>query len=129
MNANTKMPHAVVWFEIPVTDLAKSGAFYGTVLNDELTDMDMGYGPLKAFPYDSSDPRNVGGHLFQVEGEHPGETPTVIHLALNGVLEEALDRVQSAGGTVEGDIATIPFGRFAYCRDLDGNRFGLFVEG
>jgi uncharacterized protein len=32
--------NALVWFEIPVTDLAKSKAFYGAVLQNQLEDLD-----------------------------------------------------------------------------------------
>ena len=42
-------------------------------------------------------------------------------------LEKSLDRVASSGGSVVSDIITLPEGgRFAYCTDIDGNRFGLF---
>ena len=43
--------------------------------------------------------------------------------------EEALHRVKKHGGAVASEIHVIPAGRFAYCRDPDGTRFGLFTAG
>ena len=41
-------------------------------------------------------------------------------------LENALARVPANGGAVDSPIIDIPQGRFAYTRDPDGNRIGLF---
>ena len=115
--------HAVVWFEMPVSDLAKSKAFYETVLADEMTDQDMG--PNKTVVFPKAKNESIAGHLYVGKPSAIG-TGSTIHLASPTALEASLQRVISAGGAVVSDIIAIPDGRFAYCTDLDGNSFGLF---
>jgi hypothetical protein len=44
-------------------------------------------------------------------------------------LEEAMTTVTAAGGTIAGDIQTIPgVGRMVSCKDTEGNSFGLMEE-
>jgi hypothetical protein len=66
----------------------------------------------------------VAGHLYP--GKPAAGAGNTVHLASPDPLEAALDRVRENGGDVLGDIITIPVGRFAYCRDPDGNSIGLF---
>jgi uncharacterized protein len=114
--------HAAVWFEIPVTDIQRAKAFYGAVLAAELKDDDTGPNPMAVFP--ASDD-GVGGHLYPGRPAAGGDGNTV-HLASPDPLEAALVRVKQNGGEVTSPILTIPAGRFAYCRDPDGNSIGLF---
>ena len=115
---------AAAWFEIPVTDMDRARTFYGAVLQTELKEDNTGPNPMALFPVE--DPRSgVGGHLY------PGQPPAAgsgntIHLSAPAPLEAALDRVRENGGEVVSDVITIPAGRFAYCRDPDGNSIGLF---
>ena len=117
--------NAAVWFEIPVTDLAKSKAFYGAVLQNELEDQEMG--PNVTAIFQPANGGGVSGHLYVGKPGTPGNGNT-IHLAAPAPLEASLERVKSAGGQVVSDIIAIPSGRFAYCLDLDGNSFGLFTS-
>ncbi len=116
--------NAVVWFEIPVSDLDKSADFYETVLNIEMQDMDMGGGPMKVFP--KADEDNPGGHLFK--SDSTVRSDMIVHLATPNPLEEAMGRVMQAGGEVTGAITQLPGGRFVYCKDPDGNQIGLFTS-
>lgn len=114
--------NAAVWFEIPVTDMKRAKAFYGAVLDADLKDDNTGPNPMAIFPAGEG---GVAGHLY------PGKPPTdgsgnTVHLASPDPLEDALERVKKNGGEVSSDIITIPPGRFAYCRDPDGNSIGLF---
>ena len=122
--SNRLPEHAAVWFEVPVTDLRASAAFYGKVLETELK-MDASMGPEMAiFPTRNG---GVGGSLYTDAGA-VGSTAVVVHLSSPTPLEGALDRVAGTGGQVVSDIITLPSGgRFAYCLDIDGNRFGLFT--
>ena len=115
--------NAVIWVEIAVTDLAKSKAFYGAVLQNEMKDQEMGPFPTVVFNYQEG---GVAGHLYVGKPGIPGQGST-IHLGVSAPLETSLERVKAAGGQVVSDIVEIPAGRFAYCLDLDGNSFGLFV--
>ncbi len=124
MNTEINRPeHAVVWFEMPVIDLAKSKAFYESVLADEMTDQDMG--PNKTVYFPRANDNSIGGHLCVGKPSAIG-TGSTIHLASPTPLEASLERVKTAGGQVVSSVIAMPFGRFAYCTDLDGNSFGLF---
>ncbi len=115
--------NAAVWFEIPVTDMARAKAFYATVTGHELEDQEGAPNPMANFPI--ADMREgVAGHIYPGRPAAPGTGPT-IHLAVSD-LEAAMERVSSNGGQVVSPVISIPAGRFCYCLDPDGNSFGLF---
>lgn len=114
--------HAVVWFEIPVTDIEKARAFYQDVLESELSEME---GPNPMLQFSASGPDMIAGHLYPGRPAAPGTGPT-IHLSVGAPLEAAMERVAASGGQVVSPIIQIPAGRFVYCLDPDGNSFGLF---
>jgi predicted enzyme related to lactoylglutathione lyase len=117
--------NAAVWFEIPVTDIARAKAFYGAVLQTELKDDNTGPNPMSLFP--TMNGLSVGGHLYPGKPAKGGAGNT-IHLAAPEPLEDSLERWKKNGGKVVSEIITIPPGRFAYCEDPDGNSIGLFTR-
>ena len=114
--------HFACWFEIPVTDLEASNAFYGTVFNMHLETDNTGPNPLVIFPV-SDDAQGVSGHLYPGQPSADGST---VHLVVPDSLAAPRERVEAAGGKVESDAIEIPSGQFCYARDLDGNSIGLF---
>lgn len=115
--------NAVVWFEIPVTDLHKSKAFYEAVTGATLAFMQMG--PDETVVFKSADmDKGVGGHLYL--GKPANDSGATIHLSTEGKLEDTIARTVAAGGTMVSEPVEIPAGRFAYAKDLDGNSIGLF---
>jgi uncharacterized protein len=118
-------PHsAVVWAEIPVTDLPRAMAFYASLLGHPLTLDETGPNPIAMFAYD--DPAGgTGGHLYPGKPAVAGSGPTV-HLGLPGTVEAAMELCTKGGGRVVSPVITIPPGRFAYATDPDGNSIGLF---
>ena len=119
----TTPEHAVVWTEIPVTDLDRSRAFYGSVLQGELKVQVMGPDTTAVFPY--AEGQGVSGHLY-VGKPAPEGTGATVHLIAPGPLEATMERVTAAGGRIVGEPIQIPFGRFCYALDLDGNSIGVF---
>jgi predicted enzyme related to lactoylglutathione lyase len=121
--SKTKTPtNAAAWFEIGVKNLDKGAAFYGAVLGAPLKRETMGPREIAVFPYEGG----MSGNLY--EGREVGAAAPVVHFNAPAPLEEALARVKTSGGEVLSPIQTIPQGgRFAYCRDPDGTRFGLFT--
>ncbi len=115
-----KPASAVVWTEIPVTDMDRAMAFYSDVFTYELTIDDTGPNPISFLPSDDS---GTAGHLYP--GKPSSDGPT-IHLLVPDTLEATMDRLTTAGGKVLSDPITIPPGRFAYANDPDGNSIGLF---
>ena len=119
--------HAVVWAEIPVTDMDRAKAFYAAVLGNPLVENNDGPNPMAVLP--SADAaRSVSGHLYPGKPAKSGEGPTV-SLVVPGALEDAIGRVREAGGTVLSDPIAIPVGRFFYAQDLDGNSISFFEFG
>ena len=114
---------ASIWFEIPVTDIARAQAFYGAVLQNELRLDETGPNPIAVF---AAEDKMASGHVYPGKSAAPGTGPT-IHLAVAEPIEEAMERVESNGGKVVSPVIQIPAGHFAYCLDPDGNSFGLFV--
>ncbi|WP_306047029.1 VOC family protein [Nioella sp. MMSF_3534] len=116
--------HTTVWIEIPVSDLSAAVAFYGTVTGLTLNREQMG--PNETAIFQAAEfATGVAGHLYEGKPAGDGTGPTV-HLAAEGTLEEAMDRVTAAGGKVISPAIEIPAGRFFYATDPDGNSIGLF---
>jgi predicted enzyme related to lactoylglutathione lyase len=111
----------VVWSEIPVTDMAKAVAFYNEVYGYDMTIDTSGPNPMAVL---GGAMNTVGGHLYP--GKPAADGGNTIHLGLPDSLEAGMDRCKTAGGQVLSDPISIPAGRFAYAKDLDGNSIGLF---
>jgi hypothetical protein len=122
--ANVVPNDAMVWFEIPVTDMSRAKAFYDTVLKTDLQVDETGPNPMATFPV-AEPTKGRAGHLYP--GEPAAGKGNTVHLAAPEPLEDSLARVGEAGGKVLSPIVTIPAGRFAYCLDPDGNSIGLFT--
>ncbi len=116
--------NALVWGELPVTDMDKAIAFYGAVTGMALRPDDSGPNPMANFQ--PADPqRGVALHLYPGAPAGDGTGPT-LHLAAEGKLEDIMERVRDAGGEVVSPAIRIPPGRFFYAKDPDGNSIGLF---
>ncbi|MDU9003838.1 VOC family protein [Sedimentitalea todarodis] len=119
----TNLPeNALVWAEIPVSDLDKAIAFYTTVTGGSLNRTETGPNPIADF---QTLDNGVALHLYPGKPAEDGRGPT-LHLASAGTLEETMNRVTDAGGKVLSPIIDIPPGRFFYATDPDGNSIGFF---
>ena len=116
--------HFTVWTEIPSADLDQAVPFYEAVLQTKLEREDGGPNVLYMFKT-ANHPMGISGHLYPGKPAKDGSGPT-IHLAAPDNLEDTMDRVRDAGGMIVSDPIAMPFGRFAYALDLDGNSIGLF---
>jgi uncharacterized protein len=114
----------VIHFEIPAQDMQRAGRFYREALGWTVTGWE---GPVE----------------YLLVGTGTGETPgidggilrandlvqSVVNTASVDDLDAALERVKAAGGTVERGSQPVPgVGHMAYCRDTEGNLFGLLQE-
>ncbi len=121
-------PHAVSWFEIPVTNFDRAKTFYETVLGRTIEPMVMGPVTMGLL---SSNPTAVGGAIVQGEGCTPSAEGSVVYLNGGDDLAPMLARVEGAGGSVampKTDIGN-DFGHFAFFIDTEGNRVGLHSMG
>ena len=115
--------NALVWTEIPVTDLDKGIDFYGTVFGFEFNLDEMGPNPTAMIK--TKDGTGIAGHLYPGKPAKNGDGLTV-HLSVPDTLEATAERFSNAGGTVISEPVAIPPGRFQYGVDPDGNSIGLF---
>ena len=118
------MPHALNWFEIPVTDFARAKTFYETVLGITIAPMALGSAMMGML---SSDPEAVGGAIVQGEGGAPSQNGTMVYLNGGEDLAPMLARAAQAGGAVAVLKTEIGngFGFFAHFVDTEGNKVGL----
>lgn len=116
--------NAVVWSEIPVTDMTRAQDFYKAVGFDDFTMMEDGPNPIAIFAC-KDHMTGVAGHLYPGKPAASGTGPT-IHLAAPAALDIVGERVTKAGGKVVSPPITIPAGSFIYTEDPDGNSVAFF---
>lgn len=114
----------LVWSEIAVSDLEKSCSFYADVYGYKMEINTSGPNPMAVLNGEANSP---AGNLYQGTPAGDGRGNTV-HLALapGDTVEAASDRVTKGGGNVTGPLVEMPFGRWTYATDPDGNPIGLF---
>lgn len=121
------MQHAISWFEIPATDLARAQAFYETVFGIKMTALDLPNIRMRMFPIE--DRMGVGGALVDSGGFHKpsGTDGPLIYLNANPDVQTVLDKVEAAGGKILlGKTEISPeYGYMAVLFDTEGNRIAL----
>lgn len=118
------MSHAIHWFEIPSTDLARATAFYERLLQVKLRLETVDGIPMAIFP---GEQKEIRGAIIQSTQHEPNPQGTRIYLAAPD-LDAALERVSAAGGALvlpKLDIG--PPGFIALVRDTEGNVVGLHM--
>lgn len=122
------MQSAISWFEIPSKDLDRATKFYETILGVSLIPMDMPNIKMRMFPID--DPMTgIGGAVVHSDGFFvPSKTDgPLIYLNGNPDVQQVLDKVQAAGGSIMVPKTEISpeYGFMAVIIDTEGNRIGL----
>jgi len=111
----------IVHFEIPADDVARATAFYQKVFGWKIQPWG---GPIDYHLIETG-PREQPG----IDGAvMPREAPADRVVNTVGVddIEAARAAVRDAGGAVVTDVNDIPgVGKFCYCRDTEGNLFGI----
>ena len=122
------MDNAISWFEITATDLARAQKFYETIFGISMVPMDLPNIKMRMFPVDDPS-KGIGGAVVDSGGFHkPSLTDgPLIYLNGNPDVQQVLDRVVSAGGTVMVPKTEISpeYGFMAVIIDTEGNRIGL----
>src|SRR5450759_1536530 len=118
--------NALNWFEIAVNDLGRAKKFYETVLDIEMTKMDMNGMLMAFFPMESTSDK-VGGGLVQHEMYKPSADGAVIYLNGNPDLAQALGKVEGAGGRIVMPKTLIneEIGYMAFFIDTEENKVAL----
>jgi predicted enzyme related to lactoylglutathione lyase len=121
------MPHAIIWFEIPVADFDRAKRFYETILATTLLPMQAPERRMAAFPADWTK-GELSGCITQGKGATPSKDGTVVFLNCAPDLTPILARVEKAGGKVTLPKLKIPMqeaGFMALIVDTEGNAVGL----
>jgi predicted enzyme related to lactoylglutathione lyase len=128
MNTSIKMKNAISWFEIGTVDLSRAQSFYEKIFNIELQAFDLPNIKMRLFPIENPN-SGVGGALVDSGGFHQpskSEGP-LIYLNANPDVQQVLDRVVQAGGSILVPKTPISdeFGHMAVIIDTEGNRIAL----
>ena len=114
------MAHQVVWFDIPVSDLDRAMQFYSTVLGTPVRKQEFSGMAIGILP---SGDGEVGGCLYQKDGELPSSQGPLLYLNVQGRLDQAIGAVEPSGGKVlQPKHAIGPYGFRAIVLDSEGNR-------
>lgn len=118
--------NAVVWFEIPVSDMERAKNFYETVLNIQIDVQDMG-GVLMGFFPSKPDARGAMGSLMKYESYIPSQEGTLIYFG-SPDLQAELGRVEAAGGKIlkEKTMISPETGYMGVAIDTEGNRIAFY---
>jgi len=115
------MAHRINWAEIPVMDLDRAVGFYGRVL-----DCEVGVHREEKFAVLAYEKGEVSGALVRCDEHRPSSNGVLIHLNVEGRLDEAAERTRDGGGTVlEGPCDLGPYGRRYIIVDSECNRVAL----
>ncbi len=120
--------HAISWFEIPATDLARAQKFYETIFQFEMIPMDFPNLKMRTFPVNDM-MTGIGGALVDSGGFHKPSAMegTLIYLNANPDVQIILDRIENAGGKIIVPKTAISpeIGHMAVFIDTEGNRVAL----
>lgn len=110
--------------EIPTVDFTRARTFYQSLLDIEITEIDMQGTLMGLFP---SDDQAVAVALVKGDDYKPSESGSLVYLNAGDDLQKVLDKVNSLGGNVVIGKTMIPdSGFFAMFIDTEGNKLGLF---
>ena len=120
-----KFKSAINWFEIPALDFQRAVRFYSDIFAYELPTRDMGQLRMGFFQHEPG--AGTGCAIVCGDGYQPSEHGSKLYLNAGNDLLTVLERVESAGGTVNmGKTEISPeVGYFAILTDSEGNRIFL----
>jgi len=111
----------VIHFEIAAQDLDRAARFYEQVMGWTVRGWE-GPAEYRLVGTGPSDEPGIDGGILRAGDPFRG----TVNTASVDDLDAALERVERAGGAVErGRMAVPGVGFMAYCRDTEGNLFGL----
>jgi hypothetical protein len=114
----------VIHFEIAVDDIDRAAKFYTTVFSWKINKWE---GPIEYWLVSTDDGKEHGINGAIMKRGDPS-TSTINTIDVSNVLD-FMDSVKKNGGTVLTEKTTVPgVGYFAYCKDTEGNTFGI-MEG
>ncbi len=108
------------YIELPATDMEASKYFFKTVFNWSFID----YGP----EYTAFSNAGITGGFFQSNLNTSTENGSALIIIYSNNLEETLNKIISAGGSIIKPIFTFPGGRRFHFTDPSNNEFAVWSE-
>ena len=113
----------IVWFDVPVDDLARAIEFYSQVLDVEIKEEFPGVAVM------THQDNEVAGCLFKSDEQRPSRDGIMVYFNVNGRIRDAVKTVAAKQGELIQDVHAIgPFGFRAIVLDSEGNRIVLHSE-
>ena len=114
------MKRTTVWYDIPVSDMARAIKFYEAVTGLSLQ-------PIKVGDIGETAILGSDGCLFKSAQDKPSHYGSRVYFTAEPSIEACLQRIERAGGKTLVPKTPIGEGRghFAYFEDSEGNRVGL----
>lgn len=118
--------NALNWFEVSVNDMARAKKFYETVFDVKMEETEMMGMKMAFFPSENMNGK-VSGGLVQGPMHKPSADGAKIYFNGNPNLDNALGRVEAAGGKVTMPKTKISddIGYMAFFTDSEGNAVAL----
>ncbi len=114
----------VIWFEIPVTDMARGQAFYEAVFGFRLEIVDSGERQMAMFPMEMN-AIGAGGALVKGKENVPSHTGTIIYFAVPDITATLAKVAAHNGKTLVPKTDIGQYGFFGLFEDSEGNCIGL----
>ena len=116
---------AINWFEIPVADFERSVKFYSSIPDFDMPTRQMGDNQMGFFEHQQGE--GIGGAIVHGDGYVPSYDGALVYLNAGDDLQDVLDRVEDAGGSIVQPKMEIgeDIGYLALFTDPDGNRVAL----
>ncbi len=125
MSTERKECNPVVWFEIPVADMARAAAFYESVFRWPIKVEYMDDGKVMGWFPASETGYGASGALVKDNGYEPMPSGMVIYFSEPDI-DGTLECVKKSGGNVILEKTHIgKYGFYAWFEDTEGNRIGL----
>ena len=117
----------IAWFEIPALDFHRAVRFYEAALDAPMHREVFGGVPMAVFSH--GDEATGGAIVCNPRAMRPstGGDGVTVYLSAEPTLQTTLDRIEPAGGKLDGSIVELPndIGYIAFFIDTEGNRIGL----
>lgn len=118
------MKNIISIVEIPTLDFSRAIAFYQTILDVSIEEVDMDGVQMGLFPGEGE---TVNVALIKGGDYKPSSDGTIVYLNAGDDLQPTLDKITSHGGKVVVPKTEIGFemGFYAMFTDTEGNKLGL----
>jgi predicted enzyme related to lactoylglutathione lyase len=121
------MNHIIHWVVISTTNIFRAKYFYSTLLDIEMNIIQVMCMRTAFFPHAANS--QSGGCLMEGPYYIPSDKGSIIYLNVGKNLQQALKRVETAGGSVILPKTAIEKNRFmAHFLDTEGNKVGLYSK-